>query len=368
MKIAVTGISGFIGTHLKNYLSTKEDVEVRGIHRNEFSNSELLKSIVAESDVIIHLAAVNRHDDQDQLYDINISLVKSLVEASSQTNNTPYIIFSSSSQENSENQYGRSKLEGQKLLEKWTKANRGKYTGLVIPNVFGPFGKPFYNSVVATFCHQIARGEQPIIKEDKVIQLIYVNELVENIWNLINYPQYGRVRLKQQFEIRVSELLNILNNFGNKYLTQNELPLMHYPFELALFCTFRCYIPEGVYPIKLNKNVDNRGVFVEIMRNNSGGQFSFSTTKPGITRGNHFHTRKFERFAVIKGQAVIKMRRIDCLDVIEYNLDGENPSFVDMPVWHTHNITNVGNQELITLFWINEPFDPADSDTFYLNV
>ncbi len=368
MKVAITGISGFIGTHLKNYLSTMAGVEITGIGKSDFENIEKLKMIVADHDVIVHLAAINRHDNPDDLFRTNISLVELLIQSIVESKSNPYLIFSSSLQEDSSNPYGSSKRKGQELLEEWSKKHHGRYAGLVIPNVFGPFGKPFYNSVIATFCHQITRGETPVIHEDKEIQLIYVNDLVSMIWSLINDPQYGRIRINHQFQIKVSELLATLEMFDQHYLQRREIPPLNTPFELALFNTFRCYIPEEKYPMAFVKNEDNRGIFVEIMRNQSGGQFSFSTTKPGITRGNHFHTRKVERFAVIKGKAKIKLRRIDKKEVIEYSLSGERPSFVDMPVWHTHNITNIGNQELITLFWINEPYDPSNADTFFLDV
>ena len=145
-------------------------------------------------------------------------------------------------------------------------------------------------------------------------------------------------------------------------------PNLELAFEKALFNTFRCYVPETHYPVKFTKHTDPRGSFVEIARTQTSGQFSFSTTVPGITRGNHFHTRKAERFAVISGKALIQLRKIGTNKVIDYYLDGTEPAYVDMPIWYTHNIKNIGDEELITLFWINEPYNPEDADTYFGNV
>ena len=145
-------------------------------------------------------------------------------------------------------------------------------------------------------------------------------------------------------------------------------PSLENPFEKALFNTYRCYVPESHFPVLLQKHTDPRGSFVEIAKTNTSGQFSFSTTVPGITRGNHFHTRKAERFAVINGKALIQLRKIGTNKVIDYYLDGENPAYVDMPIWYTHNIKNIGDTELVTLFWINEPYNPEDADTYFENV
>lgn len=368
MKIAISGIEGFIGTHLKNYLGIHGEIEVTGIGRYEFENNSVLKNIVSSSDVIVHLAAVNRHDNPEELYSINISLLDELIKTCVVTQSSPYIIFSSSLQEEQDNVYGKSKLKGQELLEKWSTDHRGRYTGLIIPNVFGPFGKPYYNSVIATFCHQLANAEDPKIETDKTLELIYINHLVEIIWKLIQNPRYGKIKIPHQFQYKVSELLNLLKGFGHLYLEQKEIPAINNEFELALFNTFRCYLPTHLYPVRFIKNEDARGVFIEIMRNHSGGQFSFSTTKVGITRGNHFHTRKVERFAVIKGEATIRIRRVDKKEIVVYALKGDEPSFVDIPIWHTHSITNTGKEELITLFWINEPYVASDADTYFLDV
>jgi UDP-2-acetamido-2,6-beta-L-arabino-hexul-4-ose reductase len=224
--------------------------------------------------------------------------------------------------------------------------------------------------VVATFSHQLTRSEQPRVEVDKLLKLIYVGELTsvmkECLVNQVADPEY---HVPHTSESKVTEILQILERFQSEYLRQGIIPSLDTIFERNLFNTFRSYmdIPNH-FPVALKEHSDNRGSFVETMRLGIGGQVSFSTTKPGITRGNHFHIRKIERFVVIRGKAEIQLRRIGTGDVISYKLDGANPSYVDMPVWYTHNITNIGEEDLYTLFWINEFFDPEDPDTFYENV
>lgn len=367
-KTAITGANGFIGTHLKNFLAGKEDIEVIPIDRETFQDAEKLDQLISQCDTIVHLAAMNRHGDPNVIYETNTRLIRQLINSCKRTRSNPHILFSSSIQEEQDNHYGRSKKEGRQLLESWEKKHQGKVSSLIIPNVFGPFGHPYYNSVVATFCHQLTRGEQPVIHIDGNLKLIYVNELVEHIYEIIQSGKNGPIHLSHNYEIKVSELLEKLESYRSDYFESGVFPDLQHPFDLALFNTFRCYVPVEHYPVKFKLNTDNRGAFVEIARANTPGQSSFSTTNPGITRGNHYHTRKAERFAVIKGKASIKLRRIDNNEIIEYHLDGENPSYVDMPIWYTHNITNTGDDELVTLFWINEPYNPEDPDTFFVNV
>ena len=341
-----------------------------------FTKQNNLNEFVRQCDVIVHLAAMNRHNNPDILYQTNIELVRQLIGACEATNSTPYILFSSSTQEERDNLYGKSKKEGRQLLEQWAKRNSTQFTGVIIPNVFGPFGSPYYNSVIATFCHQLTHNEQPKIEVDVEIKLIYVSELVQYFIERIQLYSvkedfsavldYEPFLVPHTTEIKVSALLSKLKEFKTNYFVKGILPNLDHPFDRNLFNTFLCYIDHSsFFPFKLNLNTDERGSFVEMVKLNSGGQVSFSTTMPGITRGNHFHTRKAERFAVIKGKARIELRRIGTDKVLSFELDGNQPSFVDMPVWYTHNITNIGDEELYTIFWINEHFDSADPDTFF---
>ncbi|WP_019671481.1 polysaccharide biosynthesis C-terminal domain-containing protein [Eudoraea adriatica] len=375
-RIGITGQAGFVGNHLYTTLSLSDTVTLIPFERIFFDNSALLKNFVVQCDVIVHLAAMNRHKDAQVIYNTNLELVSKLIVACNDQKVKPHIIFSSSSQEERDNLYGKSKKEGKEKFMEWASKNGGEFTSLTIPNVFGPFGKPNYNSVVATFCHKVAHNEEPTIINDSEVGLIYINELVQVFIDAINHKadtiQIGKnsyeVNILPSSKKKVSEILNLLLGYKNRYMENGVFPNLEDAFEKALFNTFRCYIPKSHYPVKYTKHTDNRGSFVEIARTQTSGQFSYSTTVPGITRGNHFHTRKAERFAVISGKALIQLRKIGTGKVIDYYLDGKEPAYVDMPIWHTHNIKNIGDEELITLFWINEPYDPEDADTYFEDV
>ena len=378
LKIGITGQAGFIGTHIFNSLTLQSDKFSTVPFKDEYFDSiTLLETFVSKCDVIIHLAAMNRHEDPKVLYKTNVKLVQNLISALKSTNSTPHVIFSSSVQEDRDNLYGASKKEGRRLFADWAKRTNSKFTGLLIPNVFGPFGAPFYNSAVATFCHQLTHDETPEIHIDGTLKLIYVGELVEEVLRIIETKDVResstdlvtKCVVKPTAEKKVSEILEQLENIKDNYFSQGLMPNLNAPFERNLFNTFVCYIEHSdFYPFILTEYADNRGAFVEVIRLSSGGQVSFSTTKPGITRGNHFHTRKAERFTVIKGQAKIELRRIGTDKKQAFLLDGQSPSFVDMPIWHTHNITNIGDEDLYTIFWINEHFNPDDQDTYFEEV
>lgn len=378
INVGITGQAGFVGTHLYNTLGLKPEKFTRiPFEDSFFADSALLKAFVSKCDVIVHLAAMNRHNDPEVIYKTNIGLVKQLIKACEETKSAPHILFSSSIQEERDNLYGKSKKEGRLLLENWADKHNAQFTGLIIPNVYGPFGNPYYNSVVATFCHQLTHNEQPRIEVDGVINLIYVGELVDQIIKLVekvdkdhkNDVVIQEVKLQHTAEIKVSTLLKTLETYRDNYFTKGEIPALDTPFNRNLWNTFLCYIDhEKFFPFHLKLNTDDRGSFVETVKLNSGGQVSFSTTVPGITRGNHFHTRKAERFAVIKGKARIDLRRICTDKVYSFELDGTNPSFVDMPIWYTHNITNIGTEELYTIFWINEHYDASNPDTYFEKV
>ncbi|MBE0664163.1 MAG: NAD-dependent epimerase/dehydratase family protein [Bacteroidales bacterium] len=392
IKVGITGQTGFIGTHLYNTLGLYPEQFQRIPFEDGFFQDEAkLKEFVSQCDAVVHLAAMNRHNDPQVIYETNIRLVKQLITACTETNSTPHILFSSSTQEERDNLYGKSKKEGRKLFEKWALTHDAQFTGLIIPNVFGPFGHPYYNSFIATFCHQLTHGEEPKIETDGQVKLIYVSELVETFINIIsenplskNFAQIAQMTADKNSadppnprhqrsiyvpytsEVKVSETLKLLKSYKETYFDKGILPNLDDPFNRNLFNTFLCYIDHAeFFPFHLKLNTDDRGSFVETVKLHSGGQVSFSTTRSGITRGNHFHTRKAERFAVIKGKARIELRKIGTDEVFSFDLDGSQPSFVDMPIWHTHNITNIGDEDLYTIFWINEHFNADDADTFF---
>jgi UDP-2-acetamido-2,6-beta-L-arabino-hexul-4-ose reductase len=371
LKIGITGQAGFVGTHLYNTIALfPEEFERIDFQKEYFEKDELLNEFVSQCDVIVHLAAMNRHNDPQVIYDTNLGLVQKLVKSLKATNSKSHVLFSSSTQEERENLYGKSKKEGRQLMIKWAENSEGKFTGMIIPNVFGPFGHPNYNSVIATFCHKLSHNEKPVIDTDGDLKLIYVGELVSAILAEIKSKEgKPEVIVKHTSESKVSELLSILESYKKQYQDNGIIPAIANTFELNLFNTFRCYMDiANHFPLKFIEHTDSRGSFVEIIRLGVGGQVSFSTTVPGITRGNHFHTRKIERFAVIKGKALIQLRRIGTEEVLDFYLDGDEPAYVDMPIWYTHNIKNIGNEVLYTNFWINEFYDPNDPDTYFENV
>jgi UDP-2-acetamido-2,6-beta-L-arabino-hexul-4-ose reductase len=371
IRVGITGQAGFIGTHLYNFLSLKKaEITMVPFRDDYFADSGTLEEFVRQCDAIVHLAALNRHNDSQTIYNTNIELVKKLLQAFEKTGSKPHVIFSSSIQEERENIFGLSKREGREILAKWAEKNNAVFTGLIIPNVFGPFGNPYYNSVVATFAHQLTHNEEPKLDVDAQLKLIYIGDLVKTIYQVIRDGVADKeFKVLHSNEVKVTEILRLLKNFRSLYFEKGIFPDLNEIFERNLFNTFVCYLNiENYYPVKLKQSPDDRGSFVETIKLISGGQVSFSYTRPGITRGNHFHTRKAERFAVIKGKALIQLRRIGTDKIINFELDGNEPAYVDMPVWYTHNITNVGKDDLYTIFWINEFFDPEDPDTFFEKV
>jgi UDP-2-acetamido-2,6-beta-L-arabino-hexul-4-ose reductase len=347
-----------------------EEFERIDFQKDFFENEVEMDKFVAQCDVIVHLAAMNRHESEQVIYDTNVALANRLVESLKRTGSQAHVLMSSSTQEERDNLYGKSKKEGREAIVNWANENGGKATGLIIPNVFGAFGKPFYNSFVATFCYQLTHGETPTIANDGEVKLIYVQELVMQMINEIRSEKStSELFVEPTTTKKVSEVLALLNEYKTKYFDAYEIPVLKDSFEHNLFNTFRSYIDhEKHYPVKFTQHTDPRGAFVEVIRLGIGGQCSFSTTVPGITRGNHFHTRKIERFAVIKGKALIQLRKIDTDEVLDFYLDGTEPAFVDMPIWFTHNIKNIGEEDLYTIFWIDEPFNPEDADTYFVEV
>lgn len=376
IKVGITGQAGFVGTYLYNTLGLYPQQYERVLFEdNYFQDEATLRAFVKQCDVIVHLAAMNRHPDPKVIYDTNLRLVKQLICAMKVENVAPHVLFSSSTQEERDNEYGNSKREGREMLEEWAKRNNANFTGMVVPNVYGPFGMPNYNSFVATFCYKLTHGEVPQVMQDSSVNLIYVGSLVSHIIGKINEkvdcvtPVVERDLVPFDFEKKVTEILSLLEYFKELYFEKGIIPELKDRNEINLFNTLRCYIDNAThFPVKLVQHADPRGVFVETIKLGVGGQVSFSTTVPTITRGNHYHTRKIERFTVIKGKARIQLRKIGTSEVINFYLDGAEPSYVDMPIWYTHNITNIGEDELYTQFWINEWYDPNDGDTYFETV
>ncbi len=373
IRVGITGQSGFVGTHLYNEFGLRPDEFQRIPFEDSYFQSEKqLCAFVRSCDVIVHLAAINRHPNAQVLYETNVYLVNQLISAMEAEHVTPHVLFSSSTQEERDNEYGKSKCEGRRLLEEWAKRTGSNFTGMIVPNVYGPFGRSNYNSFIATFCYKLTHEETPQVLQDGGVKLIYVGNLCKYIIGKIRAaqltpsPVVERDSVPFDFEKKVTEILTLLENFKSFYFEQGFIPTLKDMNEVNLFNTFCSYMDfVSIYPRKLVKHEDLRGMFVETVKLGIGGQVSFSTTVPGITRGNHYHTRKIERFTVIRGKARIQLRKIGTNEVLNFYLDGNEPGYVDMPVWYTHNITNIGEEELYTQFWINEWYDPKDGDTYF---
>lgn len=370
-RVGITGQNGFVGSHLYHTLGLyPEKYERIEFQKDFFENPDLLEEFVKKCDVIVHLAAMNRDPNPHVIYDTNIGLVEKLIESLEKNQSKVRVIFSSSAQEEKDSLYGKSKKEGREKFVKWAEKSGNSFSGLVIPNVFGPFGKPDYNSFIATFCHKLTHGGVPQIDVDGEVKLIYVNELVKEIISVIDSDNsHALYHVPFTAEYKVSEVLSKLIEYKNLYFEKGIIPELNASFNINLFNTFRSYIDAKEYfPVKFAQHTDKRGAFVEIIRLGIGGQCSFSTTVPAVTRGNHYHTRKIERFAVIKGKALIQLRKIGTDEVLDFYLDGSEPAYVDMPIWYTHNIKNIGEEDLYTIFWINEPYNPKDADTWFEEV
>lgn len=366
IKIGITGQAGFVGNHLYNLLKLDSKFETISFEDKYFQDEKQLREFVRQCDVIVHLAAMNRHENPQVIYDTNIELVDKLINAMNSENVTPHILFSSSTQESLDNLYGQSKKKGREMFEQWAEQKGASFTALVVPNVFGEFSQPNYNTFIATFAHKLVNGEHPTVMVDNDVQLIYVGSLCRFIIKELSNKGVTKIEVPFDFQKKVSEILAMFENFNELYNKQGFIPELKDIDEVNLFNTFRSYIEPRC--MKLIQHADDRGVFVETMKLGVGGQVSFSTTVAGITRGNHYHIRKIERFTVIKGKARIQLRRIGSDEIFNFELDGAEPSYVDMPVWYTHNIMNVGDQELYTQFWINEWYNPEDGDTYFETV
>lgn len=364
MRIVISGHTGFIGGHLiRNFKLHYPNRKLIQLNKEDFLSQNFNDKIEKE-DFIFHLAGVNRHENEDKVYSSNNQINSSLLRHLENINFKGKLYFSSSLQEESDSLYGKSKKRAREDFERLSKKLGFIFFSSLTPNLFGPFCKPFYNSFIATFSHQLLNNQSPKIIADNSVKLIYIDDYISSLLELL-VSKIEVINFNFIIKIKVSEALGKLKLFNKLYIQENKIPNLESKFDKDLFNTFRSYINyKEFYPRKYQLNLDERGSFFELSKALSMGQSSFSKTNSGVTRGNHLHTRKIERFSVVKGKAIIQIRRYLNDEIISFELDGNSPSYVDMPIWYTHNITNVGDEELLTFFWINEPYNQNDSDTY----
>ena len=367
IKIGITGSNGLIGYHLRVFLQNVENIELKLANRETFKSEDALLKFCEDLDVIVHLADKNVGADED-IRDINMNISKSLTTSCDSAASKPHLIFASSThiKLNPNAAYSISKKECSSYLEQWCKNRESPFTNLVIPHVFGEFGKPFYNSVISSFCYQITNNEETKIIKDKELNLLHAHDVAKGIYNIILEKKTGEQHLEGLL-INVSEARDKLIQLSNSY-KNNIIPNVEKKIDSQLFNTYRSYLDEGYYPRKFTLHSDDRGSLFEAMKTEQYGLTFASTTKPGVTRGNHYHIDKFERFIVINGNAEVRLRKIFSDEVTTYDVSGDNPTYIDIPTYLTHNITNTGSSDLITLFWSNVFYDENNPDTYFEEV
>lgn len=355
MKVAVTGGDGFLGWHLRCRLrALRPRVDVVALDRGDWDRrAEMLRDV----DAVIHLAGINRADDEE-LSAGNERLARELLEATG----APLVIYANSIQAGNGTPYGDGKAAAARVLSEGMSERGGRFVDVRLPNLFGEHGRPRYNSFVATFVAAVIAGEEPPI-QDRDIALLHAQDAAQVFIDALEAPRSSVVE-PQGHPTSVQAVWDALRAFHATYAPAGDLPVLRDAFDVALFNTYRAALFPERYPIALTRREDARGWLVETVRaHGSEGQTFLSTTQPGITRGEHFHLRKLERFVVLAGHARIALRRMFTDEVIVFDVDGGSPAAVDMPIGWTHNLTNTGDSELLTVFWTNELFDPDDPDT-----
>lgn len=368
-KVVVTGADGFIGRNAMARLNRAENLEIETITLDDSPESYAIK--LQGADVVIHLAGVNRPKDVSEFREGNSSLTQQLLDSVDKTK-APKFIITSSAQAALDNPYGHSKLEAEQAVEE--AAGKGIVEGVIyrLPGVFGKWCLPNYNSVVATFCHNIAHDLPVEIRDPEyTVTLVYVDDVVAALVSHLENPakkgNLTRPEISTTFSVTLGRLAQTLRNFRESRKSLLA-PKVGDTLEKYLYSTYLSYLRRDEFGYPMELRTDNRGDLFEWIKSPGFGQIFVSTTKPGITRGNHFHHTKVEKFLVIRGEAVIRFRKIDEEEIIEYPVSGGEPQVVDIPPGYTHNITNTGEGELITLFWANEIFDQEKPDTYFLEV
>jgi UDP-2-acetamido-2,6-beta-L-arabino-hexul-4-ose reductase len=371
MKILITGAKGFVG---KNLIAELKNCGYNDLLEYDIdTNPELLDKYAQECEFVFHLAGVNRPEKQEDFMVGNFGFTSALLENLKKYNNKAPILITSSTQATLDNPYGQSKKAGEDLIFQYGKENDVKVFVYRLPNVFGKWCRPNYNSAVATFCNNVA-NELPITVNDPNVgmNLVYIDDVVSSF---IEKLRATSCELQvEEFEtvypihtIKLGEIVDLLYQFKESRCNL-QVPNMNDTFVKKLYSTYLSYLPTDKFSYPLKMNVDNRGSFTEFLKSNDRGQISVNISKPYITKGNHWHHTKNEKFLVVSGEGVIRFRKIDTDEIIEYFVSGDQLEVVDIPVGYTHNIENLGDTDMVTIMWVNEIFDKEKPDTFFLEV
>ena len=368
--VLVTGANGFMGKNLTCRLKRQENVDIRAFDIED--HTATLRAQLKEADFIFHLAGVNRPQKMEEFEIGNVDLTKTMVSVLDEFKRPVPIVFSSSTQAILENPYGISKKKAENILLEYGRRNKAQVFIYRLPNVFGKWAQPNYNSVVATFCYNISHDlEISISDPKKEIELVYIDDVVEDFLRLVKMDSLtGRgnyCQIHRTFKITLGQLAEEIYRLRDIRKTL-IIPDLSNDLTKFLYATYLSYLDKDGFSYKLDSKIDHRGILTELLKSRHFGQFFISKSFPGIKRGNHYHHTKIEKFCVIKGRAAIKFRRIIDDQVLTYNVSGENPEVVDIPPGYTHSIENIGQDELITLFWSDELFDPERPDTFFEEV
>ena len=371
MKILVTGAVGFVGRNLIVELKNRGytdifacDIETTAAELDEWTR---------ECEFVYHLAGVNRPPSEDEFMAGNFGFTSTLLDNLQKHGNKSPILLTSSIQAERDNPYGISKKAGEELLFHYGREQGVRVLVYRLPGLFGKWCRPNYNSVVATFCHNIARDLPIQINDPNAdLRLCYiddvVSEFIAGLQGKENRQNDGFCRVQKEHELKLGELADKLRAFRENRKTL-VMPSLNDDLDRALYATLLSYLPQDQFGYALDMKHDNRGWLAEFIKSPNFGQIFISKTKPGITRGSHWHHTKAEKFAVIQGNAVIRFRKVETDEqALDYHVSGDNIQVLDIPVGYTHSITNTGEIDLITLFWVDEMFAPEKSDTYYLEV
>ena len=382
MKILVTGAKGFVGKNLVKTLETIRDKKNNTysisneleIYEYDIQNTkEDLKCFTQDCDFVVHLAGVNRPQNPSEFYEGNKGFTETLCAYLKDAGNKAPILISSSIHASRDNDYGKSKKEGEEALAAFGQENGNPVYIYRFANLFGKWCRPNYNSVTATWCYNIANGLDIQVNDPTVVlPLVYIDDVVDEIIRCMEgKPTYdeenGYYTVLPIHNVSLGQMRDLLFGFKNSR-TDLSIADQSDAFTKKLYATYLSYLPEGEFGYPLKMNMDARGSFTEFIRTKEQGQVSVNISKPGITKGNHWHHTKNEKFLVVSGQGVIRFRKIDEDKVIEYKVSGDKLEVIDIPTGYTHNIENLGETDMVTVMWANEPFDPAKPDTYFEEV